>query len=96
MLCWQSRLSSKMVICTGFAEGKLPVRYLGVPLVSGKIQAKECQVLTAKITAKISGWKVNTLSYAGHLQLVKSVLTSMSQYWMAIFLLPKFVINEVE
>ncbi|CAN1218712.1 LINE-1 retrotransposable element ORF2 protein [Linum perenne] len=81
---------------TGFAEGKLPVKYLGVPLVSGKISAKDCGILIDKIAAKIKGWKVQILSYAGRLQLVKSVLTSMSQYWMAIFLLPKSIIKAVE
>ncbi|CAN1152031.1 LINE-1 reverse transcriptase homolog [Linum perenne] len=81
---------------TGFAEGSLPVRYLGVPLVSGKIKAKDCEVLLEKITAKISGWRVQTLSYAGRLQLVKSVLATMSQYWMTIFLLPTSIIKAVE
>ncbi|CAN1154404.1 Transposon TX1 uncharacterized 149 kDa protein [Linum perenne] len=81
---------------TGFTEGKLPVWYLGVPLVSGKIKSKDCEVLIAKITSKIRGWNVRTLSYAGRLQLVKSVLSTMSQFWMAIFLLPKSIIKAVE
>ncbi|CAN1823297.1 hypothetical protein LINPERHAP1_LOCUS30324 [Linum perenne] len=49
----------------GFKEGSLPVRYLEVPLISGKLSTKECDQLVARITAKITGWRVRTLSYAG-------------------------------
>ncbi len=74
----------------------LPVRYLGVPLISGKLSVRDCDLLISKITAKISGWRVATLSYAGRLQLVSSVLSTMSQYWMNVLLLPKTVITAVE
>ncbi|XP_058223104.1 uncharacterized protein LOC131332819 [Rhododendron vialii] len=36
----------------GFQEGSLPVRYLGVPLLSTKLKAIDCQRLVDSITAK--------------------------------------------
>ncbi|CAN0888287.1 Putative ribonuclease H protein At1g65750 [Linum grandiflorum] len=80
----------------GFKEGSLPVRYLGIPLISGKLRAQDCDILVSKITARITGWRVKTLSYAGRLQLVQAVLSTMSSYWMSIILLPKSVIKAVE
>lgn len=42
---------------------KLPVRYLGVPLISIRLLAKYCQNKTDKLANRIRGWAVKTLSY---------------------------------
>ena len=80
----------------GFKEGTLPVRYLGVPLISSRLSARDCEVLIAKITTRISGWRVRTLSYAGRLQLVVSVLSSIHAYWASVFIIPLSVSKEIE
>ncbi|CAL1401798.1 unnamed protein product [Linum trigynum] len=38
---------------SGFKEGHLPVRYLGLPLISGKLSSMECSVLVDKLTSMI-------------------------------------------
>ncbi|CAL1356047.1 unnamed protein product [Linum trigynum] len=81
---------------SGFAEGELPVRYLGVPLLSGKLPSSETDKLVAIITKKIQSWRAKKLSYAGRLQLISSVLMGTLQYWMQIFILPKKVIKQVQ
>ncbi|KAL0287022.1 UNVERIFIED_CONTAM: hypothetical protein Sangu_2713200, partial [Sesamum angustifolium] len=43
-----------------------------------------------------SGWESIQLSFAGRLQLIKSVLMSLNVYWAMAFILPKGVIREVE
>ncbi|GJW27374.1 RNA-directed DNA polymerase, eukaryota, reverse transcriptase zinc-binding domain protein [Tanacetum coccineum] len=48
-----------------FKEGKLLVRYLGVPLVTKKIGIAECNQLVEKVRQKLSDWKNKSLSYAG-------------------------------
>ncbi|CAL1377701.1 unnamed protein product [Linum trigynum] len=83
-------------IHTGFSVGALPVRYLGVPLISGKLSRVDCQVLVDRITARIRGWQPKLLSYAGRLQLISSVISSVLQYWMNIFLLPASVLKDIE
>ncbi|GJS87046.1 RNA-directed DNA polymerase, eukaryota, reverse transcriptase zinc-binding domain protein [Tanacetum coccineum] len=79
-----------------FKEGKLPVRYLGVPLVTKKIGANDCKQLVDKIKQRLNDWKNKSLSYAGRAQLIASVLGSMQVYWGSVFLLPKGVINDIE
>ncbi|CAN1159647.1 LINE-1 retrotransposable element ORF2 protein [Linum perenne] len=86
----------QMVHISEFKEGSLPVKYLGVPLISGSLKAINCQVLVDRITARIQSWRAKSLSYAGRAQLIEFVLFSMSYYWMNVFLLPKKVIRAVQ
>jgi hypothetical protein len=76
-------------------EGKLPVRYLGVPLVSSKLSAMDCRVLIEKITSRIGSWTSRQLSFAGRLQLISSVLYGLQVYWTSIFILPKSVLKDI-
>ncbi|XP_059306207.1 uncharacterized protein LOC132057598 [Lycium ferocissimum] len=73
----------------GFCEGHLPFKYLGVPLSSKKLTIAECLPLVEKITDRIKCWSAKLLSYAGRLQLIKSVVFGIQNYWAQIFLLPK-------
>ncbi|CAN1192276.1 LINE-1 retrotransposable element ORF2 protein [Linum perenne] len=79
-----------------FPIGSLPVRYLGVPLITGKLSSADCRSLVDKITKHIQGWRPKCLTYVGRVQLIKSVLYSMANFWMSVFPLPKGVIAEVE
>lgn len=80
----------------GVKIGRLPVRYLGVPLIAGKLRAIDWKPLVDKIIARISLWSSRFLSFGGRLQLISSVLASMYKYWCTISFLPKMVIKEVE
>ncbi|CAN1171980.1 LINE-1 retrotransposable element ORF2 protein [Linum perenne] len=86
----------QMVAISGFKEGSLPVKYLGVPLITGSLKAIDCKVLIDKITDRIKSWRAKCLSYAGRVQLIEYVLYSMCYYWMNIFLLPKKIIKAVQ
>ncbi|GJW34582.1 RNA-directed DNA polymerase, eukaryota, reverse transcriptase zinc-binding domain protein [Tanacetum coccineum] len=61
--------------------GKLPVKYLGVPLMDKKIGVKDCKSLVDKVRQKLGDWKNKSLSYAGRGQLIASILSSMQVYW---------------
>lgn len=50
------------------SEGNLPVRYLGVPLITKRLTSTDCGGLVNKSTARIDSWLVRNLSFAGHLQ----------------------------
>lgn len=58
-------------------EGTLPVRYLGVPLITKRLTSIDCEALVNKITARVDSWLVKKLTFAGQLQLISSVLLSM-------------------
>jgi hypothetical protein len=82
--------------CLGMKEGKLPVRYLGVPLISNKLSSLDCEALLEKISSQINSWMAKHLSFAGRLQLLSSVLYIIQIYWLNIFILPKKVIKAIE
>ncbi|KAL0011059.1 hypothetical protein SO802_006167 [Lithocarpus litseifolius] len=75
---------------------KLPVIYLGVLLISGKLTENDSKPLIDKITARTDSWAAKSLSYAGRLQLIQSVIFSLQGYWSGMFILPKKVIKAVE
>ncbi|KAH0685683.1 hypothetical protein KY290_017200 [Solanum tuberosum] len=81
---------------TGFTKGALPFKYLGVPLSSKKLSISQCQTLIDKMVGRINTWTVKFLSYAGRLQLVQSVLTSIQAFWSQIFLIPKKLLQTIE
>ncbi|GJR35282.1 putative reverse transcriptase domain, reverse transcriptase zinc-binding domain protein, partial [Tanacetum coccineum] len=60
-----------------FEEGHLPVKYLGVPLISSRLIYRDCKEVIEKFQNRIKDWKNKSLSAAGRLQLVQSVIGSM-------------------
>ena len=81
---------------TGFSLGRFPMKYLGVPLISTRLSHCECQPLLDKIMARIQSWTSRSLSYAGILQLIASVLHSIQVYWCSLFIIPKYTIAKIE
>nr|XP_043626221.1 uncharacterized protein LOC122597720 [Erigeron canadensis] len=79
-----------------FKVAELPVRYLGVPLISTRLYKKKCLPLIDKVKKKLLDWKNRSLSFAGKLQLIKSVLSSLQVYWSSVFILPKGVTDDIE
>ncbi|KAJ0599776.1 putative RNA-directed DNA polymerase [Helianthus annuus] len=79
-----------------FVEGKLPVRYLGVPLISSRLGYNDCRVLVERLEKRITNWRNKLLSFASRLQLIISVLSSMHIYWLSVFILPTRIIQELE
>ncbi|GJS46023.1 hypothetical protein Tco_0596144, partial [Tanacetum coccineum] len=74
-----------------FCEGILPVKYLGIPLNSNQISRSDYTVLIEKVKKRIDDWRNKHLSFAGRLQLIASVLTSLNVFWASIFILPSGV-----
>ncbi|XP_022015023.1 uncharacterized protein LOC110914540 [Helianthus annuus] len=79
-----------------FKEGSLPVKYLGVPLISSRLLHKDCYELVEKLEKRIMHWRNKLLSFAGRLQLIISVLSSMHVYWSSVFILPSRVVLQLE
>lgn len=75
--------------------GELPVRYLGVPLITTRLHASDCQLLIDKITARVQSWTNRLLLYGGRAQLISSVLFSTQVYWSSIFILPQKVLKSI-
>ncbi|GKB92899.1 retrovirus-related pol polyprotein from transposon TNT 1-94, partial [Tanacetum coccineum] len=78
-----------------FSEGDLSVKYLGIPLISSGLLNRDCKVLVEKAKNKIRDWKNKSLSFAGRLQLCKSVISSMHVYWASVLIIPKGIIYDI-
>ncbi|GKA81988.1 RNA-directed DNA polymerase, eukaryota, reverse transcriptase zinc-binding domain protein [Tanacetum coccineum] len=79
-----------------FREGVLPIRYLGVPLVSKRVTKKDCRTLMEVIHNKVNSLKNKCLSFAGRVQLIALVFSSMQVYWCSLFILPLFVCDDFD
>ncbi|KAK4384257.1 hypothetical protein Sango_3078900 [Sesamum angolense] len=85
-----------LIAALQFQEGHLPLRYLGLPILASRLSISDCHPLLLKVDSRIKGWDSIQLSFAGRLQLIKSMLMSLNVYWAMAFILPKGVIREVE
>ena len=88
----------KIRLCSlmGFQLGSLPVKYLGVPLISTKLSVSDCAPLISKFSTKIDHWSARSLSYVGRLLLITLVLFSLQVFWSMHFILPKAVGKHIE
>ncbi|KAL0651628.1 hypothetical protein Bca4012_094319 [Brassica carinata] len=80
---------------TGILMGSLPVRYLGVPLVTKKLTLLNCEVLLQQIKGKFSSWSSKSLSFAGRLLLIKTVISGINTFWCSTFILPKACVKKI-
>nr|GEU36737.1 hypothetical protein [Tanacetum cinerariifolium] len=79
-----------------FKEGTLPIKYLGVPLISTRLAYRDCKELVEKVQNRINNWKNKFLSFDGRLQLIQSVIASMHAYWSSVFILPSHIMSDIE
>lgn len=80
----------------GFSTGILPVRYLGLPLMSRKLRINEYEPLLDALVRRFRAWAVRALSFAGRVQLLNTVIAGTLNFWMSTFLLPKGCIQKIE
>ncbi|KAG7548101.1 Ribonuclease H domain [Arabidopsis suecica] len=79
-----------------FEVGQLPVRYLGLPLVTKRLTAADYVPLLEQIKKRIASWTSRFLSFAGRLNLISSVLGSICNFWLAAFRLLRQCIREID
>lgn len=80
----------------GMPHGEIPVRFLGVPLISSKLSINDCTPLIHRITAKLDSWTTMFLSFAGRVILVRAVLFAIQAFWSNHFLLPKMIHKQLQ
>ncbi|XP_058766697.1 uncharacterized protein LOC131640300 [Vicia villosa] len=90
------KIEQEIKVTTKFEEVKPPFRYLEAPLSSKKLNIILYLPLIDRIVRRIQHWTSKLLSYAGRIQLVKSITFVVTQYWMHYFPIPKAVIHKIE
>lgn len=85
-----------IITSTGFQLGSLPVRYLGLPLISTKLTQRDCSVLIRNICDRIETWTSKLLNHSGRMQLLKIILFGMQNFWSLHLYLPKAVLKQLQ
>lgn len=80
----------------GMPQATLPILYLGLPLFSSRLKSSDCSKLLQMVQTRLGSWKSNCLSYAGCLELLKTIINGMHIYWAHSFLLLVAVSNQIE
>ncbi|GJU29556.1 hypothetical protein Tco_1173145 [Tanacetum coccineum] len=75
---------------------KTPFSYLGSKVGGLMSRIQSWNEVVDRVTARLSKWKMKTLSIGERLTLLKSVLGSMSIYHMSIFKVPMRVLHRLE
>lgn len=91
--------SNEVVACArilGCSAASFPFPYLGVPIGCNMTQKRNWQPMIDQINIKLSSWKAKTLSFGGHLTLIKLVLDSHPLYYFSLFKAPLSIIDEME
>lgn len=91
-----NRSESAAITSYGFPSGKFPIRYLGLPLMSRKLRISEYAPLMLKLSSRLQSWSAKILSFAGRLQLLKTVIFGTVTFWLSAYILPKGCIKTIE
>lgn len=73
-------MEDTLLAASGFSRGFLPVKYLGLPLISAKLGMYHCLPLGDMMVSKLQSWKAYLLSWADRVILVRSVVQTMYIY----------------
>lgn len=91
-----NQLVQQLTDVLGCKRGSFPLCYLGLPL-SDKALPKTAYIpLLQKINNKLQGWAARQLSIAGRLVLINAVLSAIPTYFMSVFKMPAWVIQEID
>lgn len=80
----------------GIGVGTLPIRYLGLPLTTKALTKQDYEPLIDKVRTRLLSWANRSVSYAGRLQLIKTVIYSIVNFWSSAFILPIGCLDTIE
>lgn len=81
---------------SGFAWGELPIKFLGLSLISSRLKENDCIHLINNLCSRILHWTSRFLSQACRLHLIRSVLFSVQSYWVMYIFLPNGVLKKIQ
>ncbi|MDV3199971.1 MAG: reverse transcriptase domain-containing protein, partial [Candidatus Phytoplasma australasiaticum] len=73
----------------------LPVRYLGIPLDAQRLKVVNFSPLIESVNKFFSAWKGCSLTYAGRLELLNSVIQGVVAFWIQNFQVPSTVVDHI-
>lgn len=89
-------LTKSIIDILGFHQEKLPSQYLGIPFFTGASFLSHWDKVIQIIPKIISSWKGRWLSLSGIILMIKTVLSKIPNYFMAILKAPRTIISIIE
>ncbi|KAI0522770.1 hypothetical protein KFK09_005155 [Dendrobium nobile] len=81
--------SSAICNCLGISTQSSFLKYLGIPIATGRLNSSHFQPLMSNIFTLLDGWKVKFLSFAGRVQFIKFTIANTLAYWIRGSIIPK-------
>ncbi|GKV29684.1 hypothetical protein SLEP1_g38589 [Rubroshorea leprosula] len=88
--------SAKMAYQLCCKEGKLPFKYLGIPIGGNHRRKAMWQPMVESVRKKLASWKGRYLSMGGRITLINSVLSSLPVFLMSVYVIPKGIIQSID
>ena len=73
-----------------------PITYLGIPITLGRIRLVHIQYILDRIRARLAGWKGRLLPIAGRRVLVRSVLSALPAFALAMLRVPQRFLKNID
>lgn len=80
----------------GMQEGHWPMKYMGITMDGKRLPMQAYEPILTRIRGKLAGWKAKTLSFAGKLVLICSVVEAMPSYLLSNGWVPRRVLDGIE
>ncbi|CAN1193208.1 Putative ribonuclease H protein At1g65750 [Linum perenne] len=91
-----SRVAADVSEVLGIAATSDLGRYLGVPILHGRVTKHTYDYLLDRLDSRLAGWKADNLSLAGRVTLASSVLNSLPCYVMQTAFLPVSLCDKID
>lgn len=69
--------------------------FLGIPLAAERLRSADFSTLIDSIIVRLNSWPRRTLSYAGQVELLRSVLQGVECFWLSILPIPFGIIDKI-
>lgn len=93
-----TRIEARVEVCAEFGvQQKLDLgKYLGMPMRVGANKTAVFGFLVDKVEQKLQAWKVQNISKAGKVTLLKTAAQSIPNFWMSLLLLPVEICTKIQ
>ncbi|GAB2270637.1 hypothetical protein Dimus_038866 [Dionaea muscipula] len=82
-------------MCYRFLIGQAPIYLSRYPINATRVTSAQFSPLFDKLIGYINRWLGKTLSYAGRLELIKSVLQGINCFWLSFLPLPSCALDKI-
>lgn len=85
-----------ILACLKIKHSEQVGKYLGLPMLWGRLKLASLAIVRDKIGLKLQGWKQKLLSFAGREALIKAVANAIATYPITCFLFTKRSCMEID